>query len=64
MQHLDHMNEVGRGLRWRLCYVYGWRATAVLPAAGKLKLRIREEQLVKEMALEGLSRFWRRMNPR
>ena len=67
MQHLDHMNEVGRGIAVAfVATIYGVGAANLLflPAAGKLKLRIREEQLVKEMALEGIISILEGMNPR
>ena len=35
-----------------------------LPAAGKLKIRHREEQMVKEMMLEGVISILEGMNPR
>ena len=35
-----------------------------LPAAGKLKFRHREEQMIKEMALEGVISILEGMNPR
>jgi chemotaxis protein MotA len=35
-----------------------------LPAAGKLKIRIREEQVLREMTLEGVVSILEGMNPR
>jgi chemotaxis protein MotA len=35
-----------------------------LPAAGKLKIRIREEQVTREMTLEGVVSILEGMNPR
>ena len=35
-----------------------------LPAAGKLKFRHREEQMIKEMTLEGVISILEGMNPR
>ena len=35
-----------------------------LPVAGKLKIRIREEQIIREMTLEGVISILEGMNPR
>ena len=35
-----------------------------LPVAGKLKIRIREEQVIREMTLEGVISILEGMNPR
>jgi chemotaxis protein MotA len=35
-----------------------------LPASGKMKIRIREEQLLREMTLEGVISILEGMNPR
>ena len=59
MQHLDHMDEVGRGIAVAfVATIYGVAAANVffLPVAGKLRHRIREEQVLKEMTLEGVDR--------
>jgi chemotaxis protein MotA len=67
MQHLDNIDEVGRGIAVAfVATVYGV-ATAnifLLPAAGKLKLRLREEQMVKQMVLEGVVSILEGLNPR
>ena len=52
MQHLDNIDEVGRGIAVAfVATVYGVGAAnlLLLPAAGKLRIRIREEQIVREM---------------
>jgi chemotaxis protein MotA len=36
----------------------------LLPSAGKLRIRIREEQIVREMTLEGVVSILEGMNPR
>jgi chemotaxis protein MotA len=67
MQHLDHIDEVGRGIAVAfVATIYGVGAANLLflPAAGKLKLRMREQQLVKEMTLEGIVSILEGMNPR
>ncbi len=67
MQHLDKMDEVGRGIAVAfVATIYGVGAAnlILLPAAGKLKIRIREEQLLQEMMLEGVVSIIEGMNPR
>jgi chemotaxis protein MotA len=67
MQHLDHMDEVGRGIAVAfVATIYGVAAANIflLPIAGKLRLRIREEQLLREMTLEGVVSILEGMNPR
>jgi chemotaxis protein MotA len=67
MQHLDHMDEVGRGIAVAfVATIYGVAAANIffLPVAGKLRLRIREEQVLKEMTLEGVVSILEGMNPR
>lgn len=67
MQHLDDINEVGRGIAVAfVATVYGVGAANLffLPAAGKLRLRIQEERLTREMMLEGVISILEGMNPR
>ncbi len=67
MQHLDHMDEVGKGIAVAfVATIYGVGAANIffLPVAGKLRLRIREEQVLKEMTLEGVVSILEGMNPR
>ncbi len=67
MQHLDKIDEVGRGIAVAfVATIYGVGAANLffLPAAGKLKIRIREEQIVREMTLEGVISILEGMNPR
>ncbi len=67
MQHLDRIDEVGRGIAVAfVATIYGVGAANLffLPAAGKLKIRIREEQIVQEMILEGVISILEGMNPR
>jgi len=67
MQHLDNIDEVGRGIAVAfVATVYGVGAANLflLPAAGKLKIRIRESQIIHEMMLEGVISILEGMNPR
>ncbi len=67
MQHLDNIDEVGKGIAVAfVATVYGVGAAnlLLLPAAGKLRFRIREEQIVREMMLEGIISILEGMNPR
>jgi chemotaxis protein MotA len=67
MQHLDHINEVGRGIAVAfVATIYGVAAANLffLPAAGKLRMRVRDEQALKEMMLEGVASILEGMNPR
>jgi len=67
MQHLDKIDEVGRGIAVAfVATIYGVGAANLffLPAAGKLKIRLREEQIVQEMMLEGVVSIMEGMNPR
>ncbi|MGD0908643.1 MAG: flagellar motor protein [Candidatus Acidiferrales bacterium] len=67
MQHLDNIDEVGRGIAVAfVATVYGVGAAnlVLLPSAGKLKIRIREEQVIREMVLEGVVSILEGMNPR
>jgi chemotaxis protein MotA len=67
MQHLDKIDEVGRGIAVAfVATIYGVGAANLffLPAAGKLKIRIRDEQIVQEMILEGVVSILEGMNPR
>jgi chemotaxis protein MotA len=67
MQHLDKIDEVGRGIAVAfVATIYGVGSANLffLPAAGKLKIRIREEQIIEEMMLEGVISILEGMNPR
>ncbi|MGB7352798.1 MAG: flagellar motor protein [Acidobacteriaceae bacterium] len=67
MQHLDHMDQVGRGIAVAfVATIYGVGAANLffLPAAGKLRQRARDDQRRKEMALEGVISILEGMNPR
>jgi len=67
MQHLDKIDEVGRGIAVAfVATIYGVAAANLvfLPAAGKLRIRLREEQAKSEMMLEGVISILEGMNPR
>ena len=67
MQHLDKMDEVGKGIAVAfVATLYGVGAAnlILLPAAGKLKIRIRDEQIIREMTIEGVVSILEGMNPR
>jgi len=67
MQHLDNINEVGKGIAVAfVATVYGVGSANLffLPSSGKLRLRIREEQIIREMTVEGVVSILEGMNPR
>ena len=67
MQHLDKIDEVGRGIAVAfVATIYGVGSANLffLPAAGKLRIRIRDEQLIREMTLEGVVSILEGINPR
>jgi len=67
MQHLDNIDEVGRGIAVAfVATIYGVGAANLLflPCAGKLKARIKEEQAIRQMTLEGVVSILEGINPR
>jgi chemotaxis protein MotA len=67
MQHLDKIDEVGKGIAVAfVATIYGVASANLLylPIAGKMKVRIREEQVIREMTLEGVASILEGMNPR
>jgi len=67
MQHLDNIQEVGRGIAVAFVatiYGVGIANLFFLPMAGKMRLRVREEYLRREMMLEGVIAILEGMNPR
>jgi len=67
MQHLDKIDEVGRGIAVAfVATIYGVGSANLLylPMAGKMKHRIREQQIMREMTLEGVASILEGMNPR
>lgn len=67
MQHLDDINEVGKGIAVAFVatiYGVGLANLFFLPSSGKIKIRIREEQIGREMTLEGVISILEGMNPR
>ncbi len=67
MQHLDNIQEVGRGIAVAFVatiYGVGIANLFFLPMAGKMRIRVREEYLRREMMLEGVIAILEGMNPR
>ena len=67
MQHLDKMDEVGRGIAVAFVATIngvGMANIFFLPSAGKLKIRIRQDQIAREMMLEGVVSILEGLNPR
>jgi len=67
MQHLDKIDEVGRGIAVAfVATIYGVGSANLLylPMAGKMKIRIRDQQIMREMTLEGVASILEGMNPR
>jgi chemotaxis protein MotA len=67
MQHLQDINEVGRGIAVAfVATIYGVGAANLLflPWAGKLKIRMRERQVIREMTLEAVLSILEGVNPR
>jgi chemotaxis protein MotA len=67
MQHLDNIQEVGKGIAVAFVatiYGVGIANLFFLPMAGKMRLRLREDYLRREMMLEGVISILEGMNPR
>jgi chemotaxis protein MotA len=67
MQHLDHIDEVGKGIATAFVatiYGVGLANLICLPAAGKLKILHRDEQRNQEMVLDGVISIVEGMTPR
>jgi chemotaxis protein MotA len=67
MQHLQDINEVGKGIAVAfVATIYGVGAANLLflPWAGKLKIRMRERQVIREMMLEAVLSILEGVNPR
>jgi chemotaxis protein MotA len=67
MQHLQDINEVGRGIAVAFVatvYGVGIANLFLLPVAGKMRLRIRDDVQRREMMLEGVISILEGMNPR
>jgi len=67
MQHLDNIDEVGKGIAVAfVATIYGVASANILflPAAGKLKFKHRKRMIVKEMMLEGCLGILEGQNPR
>jgi len=67
MQHLDNIQEVGRGIAVAFVatiYGVGIANLFFLPFAGKMRIRIRDQHQRREMMLEGVVSILEGMNPR
>jgi chemotaxis protein MotA len=67
MQHLDKIEEVGKGIAVAfVATIYGVGVANLffLPMAGKLRIRVREEHQRREMMLEGVISILEGINPR
>ncbi len=67
MQHLSNIDEVGKGIAVAfVATIYGVGSANLLflPSSGKLKIKGREEQILREMTLEGVISILGGMNPR
>ena len=67
MQHLDNIQEVGRGIAVAFVatiYGVGIANLFFLPFAGKMRIRIHEEHQCREMILEGVASILEGINPR
>lgn len=67
MQHLDNIQEVGRGIAVAFVatiYGVGIANLFFLPFAGKMRIRIRDGERRREMMLEGVIGILEGMNPR
>lgn len=67
MQHLQNIDEVGRGIAVAfVATIYGVGSANLifLPSAGKIKIKSREKEVQQEMALEGVISILEGMNPR
>lgn len=67
MQHLENISEVGKGIAVAfVATIYGVGSANILflPSAGKLKIKLRQEQVRREMMLEGVISILEGMNPR
>lgn len=67
MQHLENIEEVGRGIAVAfVATIYGVAAANLffLPFAGKMRIHLSEDQQRREMMLEGVISILEGMNPR
>jgi chemotaxis protein MotA len=67
MQHLDNIQEVGRGIAIAFVatiYGVGIANLFFLPFAGKIRIHLRDDQQRREMMLEGVISILEGMNPR
>lgn len=67
MQRMDNVAEIGKGIAVAFVstlYGLGFANLLLLPLAGKLRIRLRQKQLVREMTLEAVIAIMEGMGPR
>ncbi len=67
MQRMDNVAEIGKGIAVAFVstlYGLGLANLLLLPAAGKLRIRLREQQLVREMTIEAVACMMDGVGPR
>jgi chemotaxis protein MotA len=67
MQHLEDVTQVGKGIAVAfVATIYGVATANLLyvPWAGKLRIRLRERQIIQEMILEAVLAIVEGVNPR
>jgi chemotaxis protein MotA len=67
MQHLEDINAVGKGIAVAfVATIYGVASANLLflPWAGKIRIRLRERQIIQEMTLEAVLSIIEGVNPR
>jgi chemotaxis protein MotA len=67
MQRMDNVGEIGKGIAVAFVstlYGLGFANLLLLPLAGKLRIRLRQRQLVREMMLEAVAAIMDGMGPR
>jgi chemotaxis protein MotA len=67
MQRMDNVGEIGKGIAVAFVstlYGLGFANLLLLPLAGKMRIRMRERQLVREMMVEAVSSIMDGIGPR
>jgi len=67
MQRLDNVAEIGKGIAVAFVstlYGLGFANVLLLPLAGKLRIRLRQRQLMREMILEAVASMMEGVGPR
>jgi chemotaxis protein MotA len=66
MQRMDNVGEIGKGIAVAFVstlYGLGFANLLLLPLAGKLRIRLRERQLIREMMLEAVAAIMEGVGP-